>query len=120
MSVFFHSNNAAYLGFHGDKVNTAYRLDSNGDIKFKEGWISSKFWNRFIALNLIPVIGNIIAGIMHAGMACRDGAIQDPHLFARGIAELTIIGGIIFAIGDIVVTVGRMCTPEPSLKDESE
>ena len=67
---------------------------------------------------MIPIIGNIIAGIMHLRMAYdEDGDLDSEGLRNRGIAELTIIGGIALSIGDIIVTAGRICTQPP--KDES-
>ena len=46
-------------------------------------------------------------------MAYDKHGKSDENLRNRGISELTIIGGIALAIGDIIVTIGRMCTEQP-------
>lgn len=115
MASFFHvsseDHKSAHLGFFGNLVNSDYNIDSDGDIEIGNVYVQASKWNLSVALNMIPIIGNIIAGIMHLRMAYdEDGDLRSASIRNRGIAELTIIGGIVLAIGDIIVTVGRMCT----------
>lgn len=118
MASIFHVTDSdqasAYLGFFGESVNTGYNIYYDGDIEIGNVYVQASKWNLSVALNMIPIIGNIIAGIMHLRMAYgEDGELVSEGLRNRGIAELTIIGGIALAIGDIIVTVGRMCTEQP-------
>ncbi len=105
MAAIFHADSAEYIGYHGYAVNldTSYLLIDRRDI-------STTGYNISIALNMIPVIGNLIAGIMHIVQGVRgDG---DSGLIVRGIVECTIIGGLALVPLDIIFTVGRMCTTE--------
>lgn len=107
MAAIFHHPLANYLGFHGEKVNTQKSVEESSI-----GKIGGKKWNISVALNMIPIIGNILAGIYHIYKALTINE-RDNFLLARGIAECTVIGGVLLAIGDAVVTVGRICTNPP-------
>lgn len=108
MAAIFHHSLANYLGFHGEKVNTQKSVEDTS--------IGEKKWNISVALNMIPVIGNILAGIYHIYKALTFEE-RDNFLLARGIAECTVIGGVLLAIGDIGVTVGRICTNPPKVAE---
>lgn len=96
------------VDFHGTKVNSS---------KSAEEIIGSRTdatkWNLSVALNVIPVVGNIVAGIYHIALGLNADEGKDYFLIARGITECTIIGGFLLLIADCVVTLGRMCTKEP-------
>ena len=121
MSIYFHpqfpDEATNYFGFFGKLVNSN-TVDAEGEIQIGlHHYVSATKWNLAVAVNLIPVIGNITAGIMHTKMAYdEDGVLEDKRLFARGIAELTVVGGVVFAIGDVAMTLGRMSTRELYIK----
>jgi len=109
MAAIFHNPLAQHLGFHGQKVNSPTGTERLGED------ISNKEWNVTVALNMIPVIGNIIAGIIHIAQGINKGGEKNPVLIARGIAEVTVVGGLLLALADIVATIGRTCT-NPALE----
>lgn len=114
MAAIFHHPLANYLGFHGEKVNSQKSVEDSTIGEIGEiGEIGGKKWNISVALNMIPIIGNILAGIYHIYKALTADEGRDNILLARGIAECTVIGGVLLAIGDAVVTVGRICTNRP-------
>jgi hypothetical protein len=110
MAAIFHHPLANYLGFHREKVHSQKSVEDTSII----GKIGGKKWNISVALNVIPIIGNILAGIYHIYKALTADEGRDNILLARGIAECTVIGGVLLAIGDAVVTVGRICTNPPT------
>ncbi|MCC5831912.1 MAG: hypothetical protein JJU12_02590 [Chlamydiales bacterium] len=115
MAAIFHRENANYLGFCGTTVNSPksaqYILGERTD---------AARWNFSVALNIIPVIGNLLAGIYHISMGLdKSGEKEiDKALIARGIAECTVVGGIMLFLVDLIVTMGRMCTHSEQFDEE--
>lgn len=115
----FHVGTGNYLGFHGEVVKSSEegthelfgRLDDLG-----EGGVRS--WNLTIILNMIPLIGNLVAGFVHIGMGQHQynngkEIEEDNKLVLRGIIEFTIVGGVLLSVIDVIATLGRILTTPP-------
>ena len=99
----------AHLGFHSETSVEDFIIYSDTigcvSLRVRNTFAFYQATNFWTAVNLIPIVGNLVAGIYHIHIGKE---IQDKAFVIRGIIELTIIGGILLAVLDIIVSIGRL------------